>query len=97
MSSLIEWPMPAWHRALPAEDRAKAEARVLLDLAAIYATPEGTASALARSLGLSPTAILQARTRGKVSPELAVRLETRLGRDFFPRELFRPDLFIVGA
>lgn len=93
----IQWPTPGWHESLPADERERASARLLLDLAAIYATPQGTSSALARRLGLSTTAILQARKRGKVSPELAVSIEGLLGRGQFPRELFRPDLFVVGS
>ncbi|HLP69141.1 MAG TPA: hypothetical protein VK181_16625 [Rhizobium sp.] len=77
-------------------DQGKAQARVLLDIAAIYATSSGTSSALAHALGVNPTAILQARSRGKVSAELAVKIESLLGRALFPRELFRPDLFLIG-
>ena len=92
-----QWPMPEWHESLPADEQAKAETRVLLDLAAIYATPEGTCSALARRLGYGHTALTQARRRGKIGPELCVKLESLLGREHFPRELFRPDLFAVGS
>lgn len=90
-----KWPMPAWHNDLPEEDRPAACLRHLLNLAAIYASREGTATALAQALGVGDTAILQAKVRGRVSGEMAVKLEALLGRERFPRELFRPDLFVV--
>jgi hypothetical protein len=97
MPSQKQWPMPAWHESVPAEEKPAATIRLLLSLAAVYASEEGTASALADRLGLGKTAILQAKSRGRISPDLAVQLESLLGRDLFPRELFRPDLFVVEA
>lgn len=91
------WPMPAWHDELPEAEKAGAKLRHLLNLAATYATQEGTATALSRALGVGDTAILQAKVRGKISGEMAVKLESLLGRELFPRELFRPDLFVVEA
>lgn len=91
------WPMPAWHDEMPEAERAAAVLRHLLNLAAIYATREGTATALSKALGVGDTAILQAKVRGKISGEMAVKLEALLGRELFPRELFRPDLFVVEA
>lgn len=91
------WAMPAWHDEMPEAERAAATIRHLLNLAAIYATREGTATALSRALGVGDTAILQAKVRGKISGEMAVKLEALLGRELFPRELFRPDLFVVEA
>ena len=92
-----KWPVPAWQESLPTEEKGKAAIRSLLSLAAIYASEAGTASALAEALGVRSTAILQAKARGRISGELAVKIETLLGRELFPRELFRPDLFIVGV
>lgn len=97
MLSQNQWPMPAWHDSLPAEEKAAAKLRMLLSLAALYATEAGTATALAQALGVGDTAVIQARIRGKVSGEMAVKLEALLGREHFPRELFRPDLFVIGA
>jgi hypothetical protein len=91
------WPMPAWHEELPEAEQGKSALRHHLNLAAIYATREGTATALSHALGMGDTAILQAKVRGKISGEMAVKIESLLGRDLFPRELFRPDLFIVEA
>ena len=91
-----QWPRPGWHDSLPEPDQAAATVRVLLSLAAIYCSESGTATALAEALDLGPSSILQAKQRGKVSGELAVKLEELLGREHFPRELFRPDLFLIG-
>lgn len=95
MSTEKQWPMPSWHDSLPDEEKAAARAKVLLTLAALYATQSGTATAFAELLELSPTTVLQAKARGKVSGELAVKIESILGRSLFPRELFRPDLFVI--
>jgi len=92
-----KWPMPAWHDDLPEGERAAAALRHLLSLAALFASREGTATALAKALGVGNTAVLQAKVRGKISGEMAVQIEALLGRDLFPRELFRPDLFVVEA
>jgi hypothetical protein len=89
------WPMPAWHGDVPEEEKSAATTRHLLNLAAIYATREGTATALSKALGVGDTAILQCKVRGRISGEMAVKLEALLGRELFPRELFRPDLFVV--
>ena len=97
MPSEKQWPTPAWHESVPAEKKPAAKIRTLLNLAAVYASEEGTASALADRLGVGKAAILQARSRGKISGEMAVQLESLLGRELFPRELFRPDLFVVEA
>jgi hypothetical protein len=96
MSSQKQWPTPVWHESVPAEEKPAASIRLLLSLAAVYASEEGTASALADRLGIGKNAILKARSRGAVSAEMAVQLESLLGRDLFPRELFRPDIFVVA-
>ncbi len=97
MSSTNQWPTPFWHESVPEKDRDAAKLRLLLSLAAIYASESGTATAFAQALGVGDTAILQAKARGRISGELAVRIETLLGRELFPRELFRPDLFLIQA
>lgn len=92
-----QWPMPAWHDSVPEADKAATKLRILLSLAAIYASEDGTATKLAERLDVGNSAILQAKARGKISGEMAVKIELLLGRDLFPRELFRPDLFLIGA
>jgi hypothetical protein len=91
-----QWPEPNWLDSVPAEEREAAKVRILLSLAAVYASVEGTASALALLLGVHHNSILQAKKRGKVSGELAVKIEEALGRECFPREAFRPDLFVIS-
>jgi hypothetical protein len=95
MSQENQWPMPGWHDSLPDPDKEAATVRVLLSLAAIYASEQGTATALAEALRINTSTILQARARGVVSATLAIDIEKLLGRDRFPRELFRPDLFLI--
>lgn len=92
-----QWPMPAWHESVPEPDKQAACVRLLLGLAAIYASEVGTLSALALALQETPEAIRQARARGRVTPEIAIKIETLLGRERFPRELFRPDLFVIAG
>lgn len=89
--------MPLWYESVPEEDRDTVKLRLLLSIAAIYASQDGTATKLAELLGVGNTAILQAKFRGKISGEMAVKLESCLGRDHFPRELFRPDLFTIES
>lgn len=96
MSLKNQWPEPDWLDSLPVAEREASKVRVLLSLAAIYASPSGTAAALAHALDMRPTALLQARSRGQVSGEMAVKIEAVLGRECFPRELFRPDLFVIS-
>jgi len=88
--------MPSWHDSVPEADRDCARVRTLISLAAIYASESGTLQRLAEGMGINTTAILQAKSRGKISGELAVKIEELLGRDLFPRELFRPDLFVIA-
>ena len=92
-----QWPMPAWHDSVPEPDKQAACVRLLLSLAAIYATEAGTLGALAAALDEKPEAIRQARARGRITPEIAIKIETLLGRERFPREIFRPDLFVIAS
>jgi hypothetical protein len=92
-----QWPMPAWHDALPESDKGAASVRVLLSIAAVYACESGTLSDLADKLGIKRDALLQTKRRGRITPELAVKIEELLGRERFPRELFRPDIFLIES
>lgn len=91
-----QWPEPSWLDSVPASEREAAKLKMLLNLAAIYASEEGTSTALAKALGVGNTAVLQAKARGRVSGEMAIKLEGLLGREHFRRELFRPDLFLIS-
>lgn len=49
-------------------------------------------SSLSTALGFHPGSLSSAST---ITAEVAIKLEQLLGRDVFPRELFRPDLFLT--
>ena len=83
---------PVWIDKLPTNDREAARVRFLLKLAALHYSPRGTVRELSAGLGYTSDSLVQ---YNKISGELAVKLENLLGRDAFPRELFRPDLFIT--
>jgi hypothetical protein len=89
------WPEPAWIAELPEEDRGLARVRYYLNLAAIWHSESGLLTSLSQALDLNKAHLNVARKRGKVSPELAVRIESALGREHFPRELFN-DIFTVA-
>lgn len=61
----------------------------------LYASREGTATTLSALVGRNEHFIAKQREHGRLTPELAVELESLLGRDKFPRELFRPDIFLI--
>lgn len=92
-----QWPMPKWLGEIPDVERQPATTRFLLCLAAIYIKDRGSTADLARELGLNANQINVMKARGQVSGEIAVKIETLLGRETFPRELFRPDLFLISA
>lgn len=90
---MITLPLPAYVVEITDEnDRQAAEAQFRLRLAALFLTRGGKLAPLAKSCGLHEKAI-SALTN--VSPELAIKIEKVLGRELFPREFFRPDLFII--
>lgn len=91
-----KWPEPAWIAELPREQRGAAKVRFYLSLAAAWHSEAGTLTELSRTLGRHEAHLNVARKRGKVSPELAVEIESALGRENFPRELFN-DIFAVAA
>jgi hypothetical protein len=95
--SLVQqkWPEPAWIGRLPEEQRGPAKVQFHLNLAAAFYSESGTLTELSRGLGFSDTALNVARMRGRVSPKLAIRIEQKLGREHFPRELFN-DIFAVA-
>lgn len=83
-------PTPAWMAALPEPERAVAQSRFLLRLAALYHSPGGKVQTLSESLGLHPGSLASYE---QISADLAVRLEKVMEPDGFHRSLFRPDLF----
>jgi len=95
MANNFQWPIPKWMATLPDIEREPALQRFYLCLASVYASEKASAADLSMRLGLKPNAVNVMKTRGRVTGETAVDLENLLGRDIFPRELFRPDLFIL--
>lgn len=95
MSPLSQIPLPAWLADLPDVEREAAKTRFMLCLAAAYLEDRGSYSKLARALNVPVNTVHSARERGQISPEMAIAVESLLGRALFPRELFRPDLFTL--
>jgi hypothetical protein len=88
--------MPAWLAAVEPADQPAERTRFLLRLAALYVDPQGRLSELSRLCGLADNTLATVSKRqDKISPEIAVAVETAVGRDILPRELLRPDLFSV--
>jgi hypothetical protein len=86
--------LPAWLETLPETEREDARRRFLLRLAALYDCPEGHMKHLSEGIGLAPNTLATYLSQSQpITPEIAVKLETRLGKDLFPRSVFRPDIF----
>lgn len=67
----------------------------LIRLAALFHNENASLTQLSEAIGLSKPALHAALKRGQIAPGHAVAIETLLGRQLFPRELFRPDLFTL--
>jgi DNA-binding transcriptional regulator YdaS (Cro superfamily) len=88
--------MPSYINDLPVEDQKAARMRFLLTIAAAYATTSCQLNALAVELGISSQTIYRvANGDSDLAPALAVAIEKIAGRDVLPREVLRPDLFVV--
>lgn len=96
MGQPFRWPEPRWLAEIDPQDRAAAEVKFYLALAAAYCTEKGSVEGLGRACTGSASRVRVSRKRGSVSPKLAIEIERQLGRELFPRELFRPDLFETG-
>lgn len=83
---------PAYLADLHRDDQGPARCRFLIRIAALYYSPEGRVSSLSEALGFHPGTLAGTST---ITPEVAIKLEELLGRDLFPRSLFRPDLFVL--
>lgn len=86
MSSPVQFPVPGW---VQPEDRQ----RFAVALAALYHNPTGSISELSKALGLSHATLNMALRGPGISERNCLALEALMGRDLFPREFFRPDLF----
>ena len=89
MSSPEQFPIPGW--ATP-DDRVEFTIR----LAALYHGMEGSLGDLSEALGGSRSLLHMAlKSKGGINAQTCIRLEELLGREHFPREFFRPDIFVA--
>lgn len=86
------FPRPSWLDKLSPKQQALYENRFKIKLAALYYSSEGSIGPLSESIGFDRRTL---STTPRVAPETAIKLEGKLGRDLFPREFFRPDLFQI--
>lgn len=87
MSSIAYWPKPP--RLVDNPDSAQLVTWYLR--LAIICTEEGSTTALANKIGVTPNTLYLAVHRGRCTDDLAKRIEKLYGREFFPRELFVPE------
>lgn len=86
--------LPKWIKELPLDRQTDAERCFLLRLAALHYSEQGHLKALSTGIGLADGTLATYLSSGQpITAEISIRLEDALGRDLFPRELFRPDLF----
>ena len=69
--------------------------RFAVRLAALYFSENGELSVLSEGLGYSRSALHMALNGKGLNADHCIKLEALLGRDNFPREFFRPDIFIA--
>jgi hypothetical protein len=63
-------------------------------LAALYHNPTGSLGTLSEAIGGSRSLLHAALKQGGLTVQTCIKLEELLGREHFPREFFRPDLFL---
>lgn len=87
---------PAWLKRVPAKDRGRARLRFLIRVAALYASSEGTVSALSSRIGLIPRAlsnyIAPTSGREKISAVNARKIHEACG-GVVTREMLNPEAF----
>lgn len=82
-------PVPEWVRP---EQRQEFAVR----LAALYHNRTGSLGRLSEAMGGSNTVLHMALKSDRgLTAQHCIKLEEILGRDHFPREFFRPDIFIA--
>lgn len=94
MSASQCFPEPSWLGNLPREEQEGYRLRFNIAMAALYARPDGSIIKFSEELGLPPTALSKAKTLMRLSPEVALKIEQRLGRELFPWECFLPALVL---
>ena len=89
MSTTEQFPIPAW---VEPEQRTEFALRI----AALYCTMGGNLGDLSEALGGSRSLLHMAmKSKGGVNAQTCIKLEELLGRETFPREFFRPDIFVA--
>lgn len=68
--------------------------RFALRLAALYFSKDGSMGTLSQALGYTRPALQMALNYKGLNAQHCIKLEELLGRDHFPREFFRPDIFL---
>lgn len=71
--------------------------RFAVRLAALYFHEDGSLGTLSKGLGASRTMLHMALKQGGLTVKHCIALEELLGRENFPREFFRPDIFLPSA
>lgn len=79
----MDFQKPAW-----VTERAGMTGELLfkVQLAAVYATPQGSIMALAKKIGCTTRAIYHSINRGDFTPGMALMIEDAAGRDIVKRE-----------
>lgn len=89
MSLPEKFPIPGW---VAPEQRAEFAVR----LAALYYTMGGSLGELSEALDGSRSLLHMAlKSKGGLNAQTCIKLEELLGRETFPREFFRPDIFVA--
>lgn len=84
-----KFPIPAW---VAPEERTE----FALRLAASYLKMGGSLGDLSEALGgTRPMLHVALKSKGGVNANTCIKLEEVLGRELFPREFFRPDIFVA--
>lgn len=63
-------------------------------LAAVYHNEKGSLGVLSTAIGGSESLLHMAISGNGLTPQTCIALESLLGREHFPREFFRPDIFV---
>lgn len=85
---------PTFH--IPAWVEPGQRAEFAVRLAALYHSMDGSLATLSEALGGSRSLLHMAlKSKGGINAPTCIKLEELLGREHFPREFFRPDIFVA--
>lgn len=81
---------------IPGHIAPEQRAEFAVRLAALYHKMDGSMGDLSEALGGSRSMLHMAlKSKGGLSAPTCIKLEELLGRETFPREFFRPDIFVA--